>query len=365
MKIAHFADLHLDAPFRWAGPDAGRQLRDRIRQTLRNVVDVALEQDVDAVFCGGDLYEHDFLTPDTESFLVRAFADLGDIPVLLAPGNHDYFSPESAYARADWSENVHLFTENRLEPFDLQDGVTVWGAAHLVPANTPGFLDDFSVDRDGINLALFHGSERGWFTDQEDGKQPHAPFDLAQIGEAGIDHLFSGHFHQPKTKPLLTYPGNPHPLSFGESGERGLVIATVSDDGHISRETIGVSPTDSHDIRVDITGLGHRDAIRDQIESQLSSLSGIARVTIKGELAPEVDFRLTDFDDVAAHLDAVVVRSGDLTPGYDLDQIATEETVRGEFVRAVSNADLPSVDRDLILTIGLRALQGRDDLAVV
>ena len=63
----------------------------------------------------------------------------------------------------------------------MDDGLILWGAAHRGPANTPGFLDGFKVDREGVHLALFHGSERGWFSDQETGKQLHAPFDAGQI----------------------------------------------------------------------------------------------------------------------------------------------------------------------------------------
>jgi len=365
MKVAHFADLHLDAPFRWAGPDVGRQLRDRLRQTLTNIINTAREHNVDALFCGGDLYEHDYITPDTESFLDRAFALLGDTPVLLAPGNHDYLNAESAYTRTEWSPNVHLFASSRLEPFEVTDDVTVWGAAHLVPANTSGFLDEFSANRDGVNIALFHGSERGWFSDQEEGKQPHAPFDHEQIQRVGFDHLFAGHFHRPKALTNLTYPGNPHPLSFGETGERGLVIATISSSGVVDQETINVSPTASHDLRVDITGLVNRNEIVEAVEDGLSGLSGIARVTVSGELASEVDLRLKDFDGVGSRMDAVVVRSGTITPGYDLDQIATEETVRGEFVRAVRGSELVDSDRDSVLIIGLRALEGREDLGVL
>jgi exonuclease SbcD len=82
-----------------------------------------------------------------------------------------------------------FFSEPRLTPVGLADGLTLWGAAHRSPANTPGFLDNgFQVDRDGIHLALFHGSERAWFTEQETGKQPHAPFDASQIQSAGLHH---------------------------------------------------------------------------------------------------------------------------------------------------------------------------------
>lgn len=120
-----------------------------------------------------------------------------------------------------WTPNVHVFTEAGLSPVELADGLTLWGAAHRAPANTDGFFEHgFKVDRGGVNVALFHGSERGELTWQEEGKAPHAPFHAWQIPEAGLDHVFCGHFHAPRDAERHTYPGNPDPLTFGETGDR-------------------------------------------------------------------------------------------------------------------------------------------------
>ena len=50
---------------------------------------------------------------------------------------------------------------------------------------------------------------------------------------------------------------------------------------------------------------------------------------------------------------------------YDLDRLATESTVRGQFVRlATDDIDDPELRRQVVTT-GLRALDGRRDLEVV
>ena len=69
MRLLHFADLHLDAPFTWATPAAARKRRENLRTTLLRIVDLAQAEGVDAVFSGGDLYEHERITPDTAGFL--------------------------------------------------------------------------------------------------------------------------------------------------------------------------------------------------------------------------------------------------------------------------------------------------------
>lgn len=200
MKIVHFADLHLDAPFAWAGASGGaaRRRRQALRDVLVRIVDLTREVRAEALFCGGDLYEHEHCTPDTAEFLRKTFAELAPVPVYLAAGNHDWYGPHSPYALVEWSHNVFVFSESHLMPVELSDGVTLWGAAHRAPTNTGNLLYDFHTEGCGIHLALFHGSERSWLMAQSGGKQPHAAFDTEEIGQSGIHHAFLGHYHRPK-----------------------------------------------------------------------------------------------------------------------------------------------------------------------
>lgn len=359
MKLLLFSDLHLDTPFAWAGPQLARERRQSLRDTLATIVDLARAQRVDALLCGGDLYEHERFSPDTGEFLRNIFASVS-CPVLLAPGNHDWYSAASLYAQLDWPANVHIFTADRLEPYELSDGFTIWGGAHRAPANTDNFLDSFAVDRAGLNVALFHGSETGSFVFQESGKAPHAPFAESQIAAAGLDHALLGHFHRPKDAKWHTYPGNPDPLAFGETGDRAAVLATFSDDGTLTRTRFPVASTAVHDVEVTLVGATNTQAVREQVTAKLSGLSGVARVTIRGDVAPELDLRASDLEGLAPAMRAVVVRIEDLRVGYDMAAIAAEKTVRGQFVADVlADAALDEQTRRRVLITGLRALDGR------
>ncbi len=365
MKVLHFSDLHLDAHFAWAGPDAARKRRENLRTTLLRILELARTEQVDAVLSGGDLYEHERITPDTSEFLRGAFAALDPIPVFLAPGNHDWIGPSSVYQRVGWTPNVHVFREDRLRPVELAPGVTLWGGAHRAPANTDDFLADFRADRAGVNLGLFHGAERGGLAFQEPGKAPHAPFDAREIEAAGLDHAFVGHFHAPRDAARHTYPGNPDPLEFGEEGERGAVIATIGPDGSVERRRVRVATSEVHDLAVDVTGATTRQEIRDRLALALVGTDGAVRLTVTGEVAPEVELAPADLEPLFAGLDGHVVRFGDLRPAYDLDALADEATVRGQFVRDARAAGLDGATLRRVLVTGLRALDGRGDLEVV
>jgi len=366
MRLLFFADLHLDAPFGWARPEVARSRRLAIRECLSRICALAAQARVDALCCAGDLYEQERFTPDTAAFLRDAFAALHPMPVFLAPGNHDWLGPTSLYRQVSWTDNVRLFEQPRLTPLTLADGLTLWGAAHHSPANTPGFLDDFRVDRGGVHLGLFHGSEQGDLVRQDPGKVPHAPFRASQLAPAGLHHALVGHFHTPRDADTHTYPGNPEPLTFGETGDRGAVLVTVDGTGAVTRARHRVAVSEVADVEVDLTGVSHSAEIRERVRARLVGSTGTVRVTLRGEVGLDVDLALADLDGVAPAVE-VVPRLGRVSVGYDLDAIAAEPTVRGLFVRDVRAAvDLTDEQRRKVLITGLRALdeRRRDDLEV-
>lgn len=372
MQLAIVADVHLDQAFAWAGPDVGRRLRQSIRDALRSAVGAAANADVDAFCLAGDLFEDERYAPDTPEFLRSLFADLAPTPVLLAPGNHDPAVPASPYTTVEWTPNVHVFLHPKLSAFRLADGFTVWGAGHDRPAYTPGFFDSgFRTSGAGVHVALFHGAERGTLRSQEEGEIAHAPFDENQVAAAGLVHAFAGHYHQPRDTNLLTYPGNLEHLAFGETGERGLVTATVAADGTVTSQRHVVARVGMYDVNVAADGCGTVDEIRARLEAKLAELPQgapvrVARVTVAGQVSGTFHVSQADLVTVQHGLDKLVIHRLDLRPADDVDQIAEQPTVRGAFVRMVRQAaNVDDEDRELVLTAGLRALSGHGDLQVV
>jgi DNA repair exonuclease SbcCD nuclease subunit len=365
MRILLISDVHLDSPFAWAKPDVARRRRQALRDALARSIRLAIEQRVDVICCGGDLFEHERVSPDTGQFLRAQFELAQPIPIFVAPGNHDWLSAESLYRRVRWSSNVHVFEDRRLIPVTIADGFTLWGAAHHSPAGTPDFLEGFRVDRSGVHLALFHGSEIGSVFLEEPGKQPHAPFRAEEIEASGLAFAFLGHYHSPRDEARFTYPGNPEPLTFGEAGPRGVVIATISADGLVTTERHSVAVSAVYDLAIDVTGCSSKQEIRERVTEALRGRTGYARVSLGGEVAPEVDLCAADFDDLTHSLDSPpVMRLQALFVSYDLAGIGRELTVRGQFVRDVQASGLTSEERQRIIITGLRALDGRGDLEV-
>ena len=367
MRLLLFSDLHLDSSFAWMGVNAAaaRRLRSSLRECLLRILQLAQQEQADAILCGGDLYEQERFAPDTASFLKSSFETVQPLPIFLAPGNHDWYGPGSLYQQVDWPSNVHIFSENRLIPVELKKGCILWGAAHTGPAQHESFLSGFRVNQEGLHLGLFHGSDSSWLAQQGETKIGHAPFTSEEIVGSGLSHAFLGHYHAPKDAPAYTYPGNPQPLTFGEQGERGAVLATVFEDGRLERRRLPVAQTAFSDVAVDITGIRTTLQIRERIAAEIEGRTGIARITVYGEMPADLDLQLADLKPDSTLLDACSIRAGDLRQAYNLAAIAGEPTVRGQFVRDVQSADLSEEDKRRILLTGLRALDGREDLEVL
>ena len=135
-------------------------------------------------------------------------------------------------------------------------------------------------------------------------------------------------------------------------------------DGAVRRERHRVATAGLHELTVDVTGCTSAQDVRDRAARLLAGLSGVARLTLKGDLDPRVDLRPADLGDLVPGLDLLPVRMEGLTPAYDLDAIAAEQTVRGQFVRDVMASDLDPELRRRVVVTGLRALDGRSDLEV-
>lgn len=372
MRLLAFSDLHLGAPIAEGGKELADLRRAELVRTLQRTAELARRLEVEALLCAGDLYEQERFTPDTVRLLERIFEELAPIPVLISPGNHDWYGPKSLYRAAKWSNNVHIFESSEMTPWDGLDGFRIWGFAHRAPSGTSNPLEGFSVVGAAVHLGLFHGSENSgwpWAKEYDEGKQPHAPFEADQIEETGLAHCVVGHYHRRVEGERHTYGGAPAPLSFGEPGNGGAVEFVFDNAGElVTRKWHRVSELELHDKRLDITGCDDSLAIEQRLDMLVEGLSGIARVTLMGEQSPDVDLNLTVLGGRKGGLEHLSLRIGEIISGYDLERIRHESSVEAEFVRSVEAdtelEELGSEIRRRVIVTGLRALSGRDDLEV-
>lgn len=360
LRVLLFSDLLLDRPYEWAPPAVAEARRNACRDAFVELLSAARQHDVDVIACAGDLFDRRTVRPASMQWLIAAFRSTG-VPVLIAPGNMDFVGPLGGYARHEWTDNVTIFDTDRFTPVEVADGVTVWGAGHTEAHRVRSFLDHFEVDREGANLALFHGADVAG-SEREPELEPCAAFDEAAIEEAGFDHAMVGHYRQPFFGRLYTYPGAPLAHDFGNGAAGGVVLLTLANDGTVDRNYLGVGSPELHDVEVDLTGAKSIREVTRRAVSSVGDRSGVIRLRLTGRLSPDVVLQREHFLGLVASPDELFL-DWDAEVDVDLDQLADEQTIRGQFVRDVlSSPGLTGERRQRVLLIGLRALAGHDVL---
>ncbi len=373
IKILHFADVHLDISFAGMGfpVEVARQYRQSLRDAVKRLIDLALKEAVSAVTVGGDLYEQERFTADTGNFLAEQFARLGDIPVFLAPGNHDPLVPDSLYRQIKWPENVTVFQHPKLEPIPLSEEVVLWGLAHPSPSWREKPLKKFKVPDNRIHILLLHGSD---MSNVPSNKVTHAPFFPDEIKQAGFAFALLGHYHQgrltPEENPILAYPGSPEPLAFCESGLHGAVLLEI-ESGAVSARHISTRTYRSVQKKINVSELTHRDAILAKIHDELQESAGpniLARVTLEGTRHPDVAWNMAALRENLPKNFLYVFLEDHTLPAFPLNELKEEKTVRGEFVRRLLSEmeSAPDDQKNLLkdaLTFGLLAFEKKEIVA--
>jgi exonuclease SbcD len=362
--ILHTADVHLDRAFTGLGMVSGiaAMRRQELREAIRRLVDMALEIGADAVTIGGDLYEHERATLDTGNFLAQQFARAAPASVLISPGNHDPYVPDSLYRRVEWPSNVTIFDSPEFRPEELACGVTVWGAAHEAPDVRRNFVRDFRVSGKGPHVLLFHGSDAHAVPE---GKIAHAPFLPEELTGTGADFALLGHYHRAQLygeRPLIGYPGTPEPLDFAEEGEHSVLQLEIDDAG-ARPELIPFGRVQYRTERVDVTEMVTSDEVRAAIISL--GAPSIVRVVLEGQTHSELDLDVGALYNACAEGFTFLDLVDRTYPGYDLNELAEESTTKGAFVRLLRGRAqaVDGEERDVLeaaIQYGLRAFDGRE-----
>ena len=279
IKILHAADLHLDSPFEALPAGKAAIRRKEQRELLDALARLAASERVDLVLLSGDLLDSGNPYFETGEDLVRA---LRSIPaaVFIAPGNHDYYSPRSPYARLQMPENVHIFTENAIRCFALPSlGVRVYGAAFTENRSAP-LLRGFRAERAAgiLNLLCIHGD-----LGSRDGA--YNPITEEELARSGMDYVALGHVHKAsglrQAGPTwYSWPGCPEGRGFDETGERTVNLVEL-EDGQCRLKQVSIALRRYEQLFVDVTGTDPLLAIHSSLPDD--TVCDVYRITLTGE----------------------------------------------------------------------------------
>ena len=235
-RFLHAADIHLDSPLyglsRYEGLPED-DIRGATRAAFDNLVQRAIDEDVDFVVIAGDLFDGEWKDMSTGLYFARAMGrlDRAEIPVFLLAGNHD---AASVITRSiPWPPNVRLFSARRPETHLLAElQVAVHGQSFSTPAVTDNLVPSYPAAAEHhFNIGMLHTALAG-----RKGHADYAPCSLDDLKAKQYDYWALGHVHQHEIvceAPHVVFPGNIQGRTIRETGPKGAVIVTV-EDGQVS-----------------------------------------------------------------------------------------------------------------------------------
>ena len=344
-SILHFSDLHLDAAFATSRLPAkvARRCREQLRQTLRRILEIAQYRKADAITIAGDLFEREHLTPDTATFLAHEFAALAPTPIFIAPGNHDAADAASLYQRGHWPENVNIAIKPTLTEWRLSKDFSLWMAAHTGPSERQNFLKDFhfseSTPRETkpFPILLLHASA---VINHFEENRAHAPLTLEEIRQAGFSLALLGHYHTSRVlrheNTVAVYPGSPEPLGFHENAKHGVAWIELQTETEPKIEMLPLAALHFDTLEINVTDCLQREQVVDKIQQaarEQELRSHFVRIKLVGQAAATLQLDMDMLTERVAESFDYVSLENHTRPGFDLQKLAEEPTVRGEFVR--------------------------------
>lgn len=370
IKIFQTGDLHLDSPFTGGDIVRSERGRKRLREVFRRMMKHVREGGYDLVLIPGDLYENGYLTEESAEMLKSELGSLS-CPVVISPGNHDPYEKGSFYACAALPENVHVFTGEKAERFDLDRlGVSVYGYAFHGISHRENPLDGVYTEGGRINILCAH-------TEAGVPLSSYAPMSYRDMEAAGFDYAALAHIHKAPeiySSQTLTaaYSGFAQGRAFDEIGKGCALSITVFETGErpeIKIEKLSFSDYSFELLPLNIGGLSSDDEIAELLSAELKAKSfgenNAVRVSLEGLLGlgfrPNIPLIKRK---CCGAVDLLDIKDNSL-PLADSEELLRDATLRGEFYRALKEKLESSDARErglaaMALRIGLAALDGKD-----
>lgn len=338
-RFVHTADLHLDSPLRslsLRNADLAGLIGDATRQALVRIVNLCLEEQVDALVIAGDLYDGEQTSMKTARFLASQMQRLSEagIAVFKIRGNHDALSKITQ--ELVLPPSVKIFS-GRAEAVELVRGglnIAIHGLSFAKPQAPESLLPKFKPPVAGaVNIGIMHTSLAG-----APGHDAYAPCAVADLHASGFEYWALGHIHQRTHhagEKTVIMPGMPQGRDINEAGEKTVSLVTIGDDGSVRVEERLTSLAQFSRITVDVSGASDWRGLIDQIGAALEAERErtrsdhlVARLRLTGRSPLAFAIR-RDFDLLQAEAEQRAERAGQAwIEKLELDLSAAPRTAR-------------------------------------
>jgi exonuclease SbcD len=374
-RFMHAADLHLDSPF--VGMAAlPQEIRASLRQStfaaLANLVTLAIQEQVDFVLIGGDVYDLADRSLRAQIRFQKALQRLTakGIQIYIVHGNHD---PEDGRAaKLNWPARVHFFSSREVEkvPVNLDGkGTVAWiyGMSYATAAVTDNLVlriaetigtqsgDSTEKDTNPYRIGLLHTNV--------DGDQAHAnyaPCSKQDLLNCGLDYWALGHVHTRQllhAEPPIVYPGNIQGRSVRETGAKGCYLVDVSEFGETRLTFHPLDAVRWQQRSISIEGIQTEQELKERFELELEQVreeaagrAAIVRFTLMGRGPIHVVLQKgTALSELVAELRDEETKRAGRVEAWEVSDAAETVTADYVWIESVQVTSGLEVDKALLL----------------
>lgn len=256
-RFVHTADLHLDSPLRslaMRNGDLAELIGDATRQALIAIVDLCIDEQMDALIIAGDLYDGDQTSMKTARFLAGQMQRLHEVGVatFIIRGNHDAMSRITQELILPPTVTVFGGRSHAVELTHGDLALSIHGLSFAKPHAPESLLAKYHRPTpDTVNIGLMHTSLAG-----APGHDLYAPCKASDLHGWGFDYWALGHVHvraQHAGDCMVIMPGMPQGRDINEAGEKTVTLVTVGDDRSLIVEERATSVAQFERIPVDLS----------------------------------------------------------------------------------------------------------------
>lgn len=280
IKFIHCSDIRLDEPYQLVGnvPEyIMKSLRNSSFQSLKRVVDDAINKQVDFIVISGNLFSSKNRNIKADDFAAKQFARLKEenIYVYYIHGIEDNMSVQSFYKFPD---NVIVFSDE-VQTYELvtknKSRVFFHGFSYKEYSNYEYKLDQYAVNEvdQTIHIGILNGLHH-----KLKGEDTHTEFHIEELNRKLYHYWALGGYNKHMTLnelPHMYYPGKLQATSFTESGDCGYVYVE-GDSSQLNVTFVPVNTITFHEATLKPTSI-ERHAIYQDIEAFKQSVRANGR----------------------------------------------------------------------------------------
>lgn len=264
MRFLHLADLHLGKVLH------KQNLHEDQKFILHEILQIAEEQQIDAVLIAGDVYQRNAPSAEAMTLFSNFITEftIRHLPCYIISGNHDSAERITYLAPLAQRSNVYISGADtaKIYQYTCSDA---YGEIilHLMPFTTPMqmraaapdqadeiqtyndairiLMQNHTVDTRKRNILIAHQFLTGA---QVCDSEELAIGGLDQVSASlfdDYDYVALGHLHGPQQveRPEIRYAGSPLMYSFSEVHQRkSVTIVDLLEKGHVHIETVPLKP---------------------------------------------------------------------------------------------------------------------------